>query len=186
MGRTLPIDPKSSFLHAGSHGNQAAKIKYLKIWKCCRRARRMQVWAVLVPKPLGPRCAPRVPVCHAGWGRVCRGSRRACSLPSPAPPDTSLSPGSLFPLFASHVIPRHQRGPSRAGRRGLSQAGSRGLWLQGLHPALPNPPETLNQKTSKEIFATVLLPALMVYSVIPLGNTWPFLSHQAGMLQGRD
>lgn len=131
---------------------------------------------------LCPTCA-RVP-CRVGMGL--QGGCRACSLPSAALPDTSLSPGSLFPLLASHIIPRHQRGPSRAGRRGLSQAGSRGLWLQGLHPALPNPPETLNQKTSKEIFAMVLLPALMFYSVIPLGNTWPFLSHQAGMLQGRD
>lgn len=33
MGRILLINPKSRFLHEGSHGNQAAEIKYLKIWK---------------------------------------------------------------------------------------------------------------------------------------------------------
>lgn len=42
MGRLLLINPKSRFLLEGSHGNWAAKIKYLSIWKRCWRARPMQ------------------------------------------------------------------------------------------------------------------------------------------------
>lgn len=93
MGRILLSNPKSRFLHEGSHGNWAAKIKYLKIWKRCWCARQMQeLW--------GKRHLP-APSTWPG-----RGPHR-CPVALPLPPHLARLPqaGSSCPahLPAHHI-----------------------------------------------------------------------------------